>query len=78
MHILGLCEVFPPPPFVSIFYLYGAEEHAGKRARCEPASFWQQVSRLLRRKASKVTEEIRKKLFRTKNGKKKKNTQKKP
>lgn len=63
---------------MSIFYLYGAEEHAEKRARCELASFWQQVSRLLRRKASKVTaEKVRKKLFRTKNGKKKKTHTKK-
>lgn len=58
---------FFPPPFVSIVYLYVAEEHAGKKARCEPAFFWQPVSVLLRRKASKVTgKDVRKKLFRTK------------
>ena len=33
MHILGLCEFFFFPPFVSIVYLYGAEEHAVKRAK---------------------------------------------
>ena len=69
MHILILCEFwgFFSPPFVSIVYLYGAKEHAGKKARCEPASLWQLVSRLLRRKASKVTaQDVRKKLFRTK------------
>ena len=52
---------------MSIVYLYGAEEHVGKKARCEPASLWQLVSRLLRRKAYKVTaQDIRRKLFRTK------------
>lgn len=26
-------KVFFPPPFVSIVYLYGAEEHAGKKGK---------------------------------------------
>lgn len=55
MGILRLCELFFSSPFVSIVYLYGAEEHAVKKARCELACLWQLVSRLLRRKASKVT-----------------------
>lgn len=69
IHILGLCEFFFSPPFVSIVYLYGAEEHVVKMARCELACLWQRVSRLLRRKASKVTaQDVSKKVFRTKNG----------
>lgn len=63
MHILGLCEGYFPPPFVSIVYLYGAEEHFGKKARCEPASLWQLVSRLLRRKASKVMHKMSERNF---------------
>lgn len=71
LHILGLCEGFVPS-FCEIVYLYGAEEHIGKKERCEPASLWQPVSRLLRRKASKViAQDVRKKLFRTRNERRK-------
>lgn len=62
MHILGLCEGFFPS-FCEIVSLCGAEEHIEKKERCEPACLWQPVSRLLRRKASKVTaQDVRKKL----------------
>lgn len=61
---------FFPPPFVSIVYLYGAEEHAGKKARCELAFFFLAASQSAFEKKSLQgnRKNVRKKLFRTQNG----------
>lgn len=68
MHILVQCEGFFFPLLLWVLSISMEQKSTlEKKARCEPASHWQLVSRLLRRKASKVTEQdVRKKIFRIK------------